>query len=321
LVLAPLLNPYVDAILLLALGFLIIKIMQSIGPFIAKIPWIGGAIAHAVDGMAQAISNYAGTALSGISDAIGGTLHAGARLIDRTYGEFRRHSALILGIAAWLPNAAAAIALLRAGVHSLRDTRSTSNARVKRLEKEYHGIDVRVKELEQDLRGIDETGLAKELNTIKTQVDTIRGKTLPGISTTADTAYSDVNTLAGWLGLSFPLVSTWTFANAVTLALGSLGLGNLSCGNFKSLLSKWACGLGTLLDDLLGIMIAGLALEAVCEFLPLLEDAFGAVAGPIVNLLNDVPLGACETPPAGWAQLSVSNGPLPPQQTLDQSFG
>jgi hypothetical protein len=187
---------------------------------------------------------------------------------------------------------------------------------VKRLEKEYVGIEHQVKTLERELRGIDDAGVRAKLGHIEAELNTIRGKTLPGISTTADNAYADVNDLAGWLGLRFPLTNTFTFAGAVAVALGALGLGGLSCSNFKNLFSRFGCGLGTLLNDLLGIMIAGLALESVCEFLPLLEDAFGAVAGPLVNVLNDVPLGACEQVPASWAQFNVPAGPLPPAQTL-----
>lgn len=48
---------------------------------------------------------------------------------------------------------------------------------------------------------------------------------------------------------------TAAFAGAVAIALSRLGLGNLRCSNFTNMLGKWGCGLGTLLDRLLGLAV------------------------------------------------------------------
>lgn len=111
-------------------------------------------------------------------------------------------------------------------------------------------------------------------------------------------------------------VSNKAILAAVGAAIGTAALDALRCINFGNLFKRHGCNLWKYLEDLIGLGIAALALESVCEFLPLIEAAFGAIIGPMVHLLNEVPLGACEKEPKGWAQLSVSAGPLPPAQTL-----
>jgi hypothetical protein len=116
------------------------------------------------------------------------------------------------------------------------------------------------------------------------------------------------------------LVSKKAIAAAVAAALAGAGLEALRCIDFGNLFKKRGCGLWRLLDDLLGLVASTLLLTDVCSFLPLLEAAFGEVAGPLIHLLNEVPLGGCEKPPGIWPQLNVAAGPLPPAQTLGQTL-
>lgn len=97
---------------------------------------------------------------------------------------------------------------------------------------------------------------------------------------------------------------------------GLPGIDALRCTGLGALMGKRGCGLWKLVDDLLGLAVAALALESVCEFLPFVEGAFGAVVGPMTHLLTEVPLGSCERVPDTWAMLSVATGPLPPAQKL-----
>jgi hypothetical protein len=106
------------------------------------------------------------------------------------------------------------------------------------------------------------------------------------------------------------------FLAALTTAIGGLAVEALKCLNLGNLFKKHGCNLWRYLEDLIGLGLSLLALESVCEFLPQIEGAFGAIAGPMVHLLNEVPLGKCEKPDPSWAQLSVAAGPLPPAQTL-----
>jgi len=309
-------SPYFDTILAIALGICIGGIMHSLSSYIGKIPWVGGPIANAVDGMAQVITNAVGHVIAPISDAVGGTLHQIARLVDWTYGEFRRHASLLLGIAAFLPALALAIEGIRALVHRLTTTHDATAAKVKTLEREYHGIEHQIKQLEREFHGIDETGIRQKLNQLDRRIEQVQHDTIPALRDRVAADEGAFTGLESWLGIKSGVdYKTWTIALATTL-LGAVGLGNLRCSNFTRLLGKYTCGLGTLLDDLLGLAIAGIALEAVCDFLPLVEDAFGLIIGPMVHILNEVPLGGCETPPAGWAQFNVTPGPRPPQQTL-----
>jgi len=311
-----LLNPYVDAILVIALGICIGGILNALTPYIEKIPWVGGAIAHAVKGMTQAITHACGVILSPISDAVGGTLHGVSRLVDWTYGQFRRHAKLLLEVALLVTGLAFAVAALRVLVHRLSHSHTGQAARIKTLEREYRGIEHQVKTLEREYHGIDATGIRQRLGVLDKEIATITDTTIPKLRTRVATDEGAFAGLEEWLGIKTGVsAKTWAIAFATTL-LAAVGLGGLRCSNFTNLLRKWGCGLGSLLDALLGLAISAIALENVCRLLPILETAFGGVVGPVTHLLTEVPLGGCETPPGGWAKLSVAVGPLPPPQAL-----
>lgn len=111
-------------------------------------------------------------------------------------------------------------------------------------------------------------------------------------------------------------ISQTGFLALLVAALGDLAVNALKCSEFGNLFKKWKCSLWNLLDSLLGLVVSALALESVCVWLKFLEDAFGALVGPVVHLLTEVPLGDCEKPPDSWVRLNVAAGPRPPQQTL-----
>jgi hypothetical protein len=311
-----LLQPYLDVILALALAWLSLKIVQALFGPLAGIPAIGSAIVKLEKVIARSIANACGSIASGVDHVVGGSLHSIARLSDAIAGKVRQHANLLLGIASFLPPLAIAVSGIRALVRSIHTTSTHQGARIKKLEREYHGIEHQVKVLEREFKGIDETGIRSQLKALDKEIAAIETQTIPAIRSRVAADEGAFAGLESWLGIKAGVnYKAWSIALATTL-LGALGLGGLRCSNFGRLLNKWGCGLGTLLDDLIGLALSALALEAVCEFLPLIEAAFGAIAGPMVHLLNEVPLGACEKPPPGWANLSVAAGPLPPAQTL-----
>jgi predicted PurR-regulated permease PerM len=174
--------------------------------------------------------------------------------------------------------------LQRAGAHV---TRVIQHNVIPRL----HGAEVTIKRIiEHDVRTIRETARDAEQIAVRAEKNVAR--------------------LERHLGKK-------AFLAALTGAIGTLAVEALKCTNLGNLFKKHGCNLWKYLEDLIGLGLSLLALESVCEFLPLIEAAFGAIAGPMVHLLTEVPLGSCEQVPKGWAQLNVAAGPLPPPQTFD----
>jgi hypothetical protein len=300
----------------IAAALAISVIMAKVGDIFRAVPVVGGYIAGAVESLAHGIANVCGKLEHGIDGLIGASWHWMARYLDRTWHHMVADAHLGFQLAEKLAGLAYSHLGIKAALHSIAGTFRSLWHDVRRLEKWALRMEARIKRIEHDLgRGIGEDVLPR-IKTLERDVIRIERKEIPAAEALARTAEADVSQLGKWIAGSFPIPKDLTIAGVVAIALGSLGLGGLRCSNFTKLLGKYACGLGTLLDDLLGLAIAGLALEAVCEFLPLIEAAFGAIIGPMVHLLTEVPLGDCEHEPADWSLLHVQAGPLPPAQTL-----
>lgn len=264
----------------------------------------------------QTITNALGTAFAWVNHQFGTSLHAMANLLEWGWREFRGHATLLAEIAGTLAGFGGAIAAIRALVNRFSHTGTHQGSQIKTLERELHGIERQIKHLEHDLsKGIGDDVLPR-LKKIDRELGRIEHHTIPAIEAADTQAATAISNLWRWVHDNVVPVGTTAFAGAVAVALSTLGLGALRCPGFLKLLSKRGCGLGGLLDGLLGLVISALALENTCALLPVLEAAFGDVVGPVIHLLTEVPLGDCERPPQAWAQLSVAAGPLPPRQTL-----
>lgn len=311
-----LLDPYVDALLVIALALLAPKIVKALLGPIAAIPGAGFVIDGIVSKATQAVAHICGVILGPIDKAVGASLHAMGRIVDACAGAFRSTAHTLNAAVGLLVHVVGAMHVLRQLVATVHGATSAVTHAVKALEHGFHVLAGRLTAIEKLLAHGLLHGVIERLKILANSLAHIEHIVIPDIRAIAVGAVADVQALRQWIALHFPAVGTEAFAGAVAVALGALGLGGLRCNNFKNLLGKYACGLGTILDDLIGLALSVLALESVCAFLPLLEDAFGAIVGPMVHLLNNVPLGACEHPPDGWAQLSVAAGPQPPPQTL-----
>ena len=116
---------------------------------------------------------------------------------------------------------------------------------------------------------------------------------------------------------SLPTTADITAAIAAAIAaLGLAGLDLLKCAEAGSLFSKRGCGMWSLLDDVLGLLADAVILADLCQALPLLEEGFAAVEGPLTTLIADAATAICAQPPSGWATFGVAVAPLPPAQTL-----
>lgn len=300
----------------IAAALAIALIMDKLSSILNGVPWIGGKLSDAVKSMSQAITNACGTLMAGAESLVGAGLHLIARYLDRWLSEFVAHAGVIAHLARIVGDAIYSVSGLRALVHGLERAFHGIEQGVRDLTREFHGIEAQVRKIERELAQGIGNDLRTRFDALYKEWESFKTGELRALEGDVAAIPGDIANAEDWVSKNFVTLSKAGLVAAVTAALGFMGLGGLSCNNFKNLLSKYACGLGSLLDGLLGLMIAGIALEAVCDFLPLIEEAFGAVVGPITHMLTEVPLGSCEQEPASWSQLHVAAGPLPPAQSL-----
>lgn len=308
--------PVAAVIVAIALTLLVVAMVKGLFNPLASLPVVGGAIRGLEDTIVHALMSFIGLAIRGTEKLVGASFHAFARMLDWAWREITAHANLIAALAGPVGLLWGAYAGLRSLVHHLTATGTHSDARLKEAYRELGRLEHREKALERDLaRGIGEDVLPR-IKALDKEISRLRHDTIPAIRAADAQAESAISNLYEWAKGNASLLGVGTFAFAVTAVLDAIGLGGIRCPSFGNLFNKRGCGLWGLLDDLLGVVVAALALENVCTFLPLLEAAFGDVVGPIIHLLTEVPLGDCEKPPKAWAQLSVAAGPLPPPQTL-----
>lgn len=300
-----LLDPYVDAVLLLALAFLIVGIMRSLSPFLQKIPWVGGAIANAAEGMASAISRACFAAFSAIDHALGVSLHGVARFVDHTYQQFRSHARLILDLATLGGVLAFTLHGLRALVHRLEHAGAGVGTAVKTLEKEYHGIEHRVRDLERKVAHGIGHDLRIRIKALEKEYTGLEEQTIPGLRSAVNTAEGDLASLREWLGVKVGVgYKEWAIALATTL-LAAIGLSGLRCNSLANALRNRGCGLWSGLEDLLGLLFDAVILVDLCQLLPELERLFAAFEAPIVDLTSSAADAICAQPPQGWVELAA----------------
>jgi hypothetical protein len=277
---------------------------------------LGGIVTDWLRSIEQALTSGLGSIERGVDAAIGHSWHAFARMADLVWRDIKEAAHSDWAIIESLAHLIGRVTHLHAIAHGLERAWHGIEHGVNSLERWAIRQEHRIHKIEHDIaHGIGED-LLPRTKALEREVGRIDHTLIPDLTATIKAVKGDVSALRKWITANVPLVGTSVFAGAVAIALADLGLSGLRCSNFTRLLRKFGCGLGSLLDDLLGLVVAGIALEGVCEFLPLIEAAFGAIAGPLVHVLNEVPLGACETPPKDWAHLRVAAGPLPPAQTL-----
>lgn len=284
--------------------------------FFSGIPVIGGTVANLIQSIENRLIGALGALYQGGDKIVGAAWHLLAKYLDWTWREIRSHAHLIEDLASLGAAGVLAQAVLRHLLHHQHARVQGIGDDVKTLKKEYYGIERQIRQIKREIhRGIGHD-IRVRLNNLEGEITGIEQQTIPAIQAKVGANAGAIANVESWLGIKSGVnYRTWVKAFALA-ALGAIGLGGLNCLNFRNLLGKYGCGLGSLLDALLGLVISALALENVCRLLPVLETAFGDVVGPIVHLLTEVPLGACEQPPSGWAQLNVAMGPLPPPQTL-----
>jgi hypothetical protein len=300
----------------IAAALAIALIMKEVGNVFRGVPIVGGAIAGAVGAVAQAISWSVGKLESGIDKLIGAAWHLLAHYMDTLWHQIEGQASLLTQFAQMILKLIHAHALLRALVHKAVGTAQAVLPRVKRLEREWHGIEHRVKVLERDIaKGIGHD-LRIQVKALEQDVTKLENKVIPSIRSIANTAEADVSALRKWIADNALVAGSAALVGAVAWALGRLGLGGLRCNSLLNSLKNRGCGLWKGLEDLLGLFIDAVALTHLCDLPRWIEELFSPLLGELTSLISGAANSLCAQANKDWATLSVSNGPLPPQQTL-----
>jgi hypothetical protein len=268
----------------IALALAIALIMRKVGDVFRYVPIVGGAIAGAVDSVAQVISNAAGSLEHGADKLAGAAWHQLARYMDHLWSQLVAHSHLYIEITHELVRHAYALTRLRSLVHKAVATAEAFIPRVKALEREWHGIEHRVKALEQEwTKGIGHD-LRIHVKALEHALGRVEHKVIPNIRSIADKAEADVIALRKWVKDNALVAGTAAFTGAVAWALASLGLGWLRCDSNPFNNNKRACGLWDDLAGLLGLVTAVLVAE---DFEKLVRE-MQAVEGEAIDVAKDL---------------------------------
>lgn len=278
-----LLNPYVDAILALALAFLASRLIPALFRPLFSIPGVGHYIETGVQAMAQQVSYACGGIASGVSDALGVSFHAVARLIDSVTEQIEANArALQAAVALFVP-VVATFEGVKWLLNHISHARASDSARIKRLEKEYHGIDEQLKQLDETLAKLHFKGIDATISNLRGEIATVEGQTIPAINARVGTLDGALGDIESVLNLPTTLPQAQWLAGFATLALASVGLGGLNCNSNPFRNNNNACGLWGDLSSLLALAAAlGFAydLQAIVQFME-------SVVGDVETLIND----------------------------------
>ena len=268
----------------IALALAIAVVMKNVGKVLSGIPAIGGALAGAMNAVAQVITNAAGTLEKGVDHLIGAAWHQLARYMDKLWSEIEHHGVAIL-------EGATLIGLLVHAYHAVKALAHT-------LEREWHGIEHGVKDIEKKLKSIDKMlkklapliglGIGADLIThlIRMLKEWLhfKNKTLPGIQSGVAGIPKEIADAEKWVSDNFVSNATTDLEAAVAVGLAALGLSGLSCDSNPFKNNKNACGLWGDLGDILGLLAATLA---VLNFEDLVKE-MQALEEVTVTGLHDV---------------------------------
>jgi len=262
-----------------ALAQAIVALLRALIPLLVKIQFVGPTLAGWVDAMARAISRACHSIFTGLDHAIGYLFHQSARLVDWSYKEFRTHAMLILGWATFVTPIGILLHELRGLVHKLLAGHTHSDARLKRLEKEYKGIEAGLKRVERELHGIDETGVLRQVKQLEREVGRVESQTIPAINTRVGGIAGDLTDFEQYVKDNF-LTKTAVDAETVVIAgLAALGLSGLRCNSNPFRNNPNACGLWGDLSSLLGLFAAlGFAYD-LAGIVRFMEAVIGDVEG------------------------------------------
>ena len=279
----------VIVVLLYALFSWLISLLNEIPKVNIGTDWL-----HSTE---QAVLGALGGAFGKVNHLMGASLHLLARYADDLWREIAGHANLLLDIASHIPILGGAIEALRALLHHSVAVGTGTAARVRTLEREYHGIEAQIKSLERDFsRGIGHDVLPR-LKHLDREVAHIEGTTIPAIQEADKQASDAISNLYEWAKGKASLLGIGTFAAAVTGALALVGNGWLACKENPFSKSKNPCGLWANLArfmPLLGLLAVSFDFP---EFVSAAEDVAGLIGDAVQSIEGQFPVVLDPLPP------------------------
>lgn len=312
-----LLNPYVDAILCLALAALAAVLISGIFKSLGGLPGVGKYLASFGDAVAAAIARVLGLVFAGISAAVGGSLHWVAQTANRTWAIMRGTPAALAHVAGIVGTLVYTVSGLRALVHNAHTLAHTIARRFVLIGRELGRFEHQLATIEHEVaKGIGEDVLPR-IKSLDKELNRIKHKVIPAIEADVNAIPGEIADVETWVGDNFVPLARAGLVTAVIAALGYLGLGGLRCNSLLSSLKNRGCGLWNGLEDLLGLFVDALILTDLCAILPEAVKFFGVVEGALTGLISQAASAVCALPNQKWTTLNVAAGPRPPAQSFD----
>ena len=320
-VLAPELVFLALVIVTIALAWFAAKLIEALVRPLASafnwVPFVGHSIASAITNAAQAVTSALGKVEDGCDRLVGGTWHATAKMLDKTWNVIHGNSAVVAHLAQLVANLVAPIHALRALAAHLSSVVSSLEHPLRALERKVHGIDRTVKSLERDLSHGIGSDVLPRIKSLERELHTAERTTSRDIAAAESQAEAATADLWTWITGVGRMPLTLTFAGAVAIALSTLGLGGLRCKSLLGSLKNRGCGLWSGLEDLLGLFVDALILTDLCAILPETVKFFGYVEGALTGLISQAANAVCSLPNQKWTTLNVAPGPQPTAQAFD----
>lgn len=256
----------------IAIALAIALIMRKVGDVFRHVPVVGGAIAGAVESVAQAISNAAGSLEHGVDKLAGAAWHQLARYMDHLWNHLVWSSGVLLQSAEHLLGLTHAHAALKATVHAGRGSISAVRSRVKTLEREYTHLRNREKALEDQVaKGIG-NDIRIHVKALERKVTGIESRAIPGLRAGIKTAEGEVADLRNFIK-AIPGTRYLEWAAGIVGAVLSIEILNLlRCPQAKNVSNQRGCSMWSALDDLLGLVALGIV---AADFEELVHEAQG----------------------------------------------
>lgn len=262
---------YALVFLAIAFAFAARKLTQALfGALIhalQAIPVIGNKLASPFQAIETAITNACYSIEHGADELAGATWHRTASLLNWTWRELRSHAGALVAIATPVGALIALYHGIRALVHRLTHVAHGVSGGIKRLERKFHGIEHRVKTLEHEFSvGIGDDVLPR-IRSLDRELTNLENRVIPGVRDLAGEAEADAQAaLKRVEAIPFP-TSVKTWAEAIAVGLGALGLDWLRCSSNPFNRNPKACNLWSELSQLLGVAFIAAELASLEELI------------------------------------------------------
>ena len=267
------------------------------------IPWLGKKIDNGLHSVESRVTNFLGQAEQTIDARVAASWHQLTHTVEQLGAELRRNAVAIATIASLLTGNVWAL-LIPSIRHKLQQWVNVIPKQIGELTKHVNTVErIILKATPGQVRALVGSIVQPWERTIELDLSKLRAR----VKSLEDEASKLYERVKGLTTVPLPAVA----AGVVAVALTYLGLGGLRCSNLRNMLNKRGCGLWSDLEGVLAVIADVLVLTNICTVIPLLEDGFSAVAGPLIGVLTKAGAGLCGGTSAQAPELTVPTLYLP----------